>query len=254
MRQDRNVEPGAAGWKRFYLLAAVGLALSVGLVLVDIGLSFAGGDLATGSSDATGWFAHFQSNWLLGLRNLGLFNVINTILMLPMYLVVYRLHLRQSPALAALALSLILIGAAIYDANNRALAMLALSQQYAAAGAGQKAVLEAAGAAILAQAEDFTPGSFTGLFVSNGASLLMTILMLRGQVFHRWVSIAGVVGNGLLLIFTLSVTFVPASFDAAMVLALVGGLCMLAWDIAVAVRLARLGQEHSPAAAVPAVG
>ena len=240
--QERLQENGGSAWQSFYLLAGVGLAISIIFVLLDIGLSFTGGDLVTGSTDAAGWFAHFQGNWFVGLRNLGLFNVINAVLTIPLYLVLYQLHRRQSPAFAALALSLFLLGSAVYIANNRALSMLTLSQQYASAGAGQKALLEAAGTTILAQAEDFTPGSFSGLFSNNLASLLMMAVMLRGQIIRRWLCMLGLVGMACLLAFTVSVTFIPATFNAAMLVAMVGGLCMLAWMIGMAVIMFRLWQ------------
>lgn len=251
--QERSWETDGSAWHNFYLLAGVGLVVSIVFVLLDIGLSFTGGDLVTGSTDAAGWFSHFQSSWFVGLRNLGLFNVINAVLSIPLYLVLYQLHRRQSPAFAVLALSLFLLGSAVYIANNRALSMLTLSQQYASAGAGQKALLEAAGTAILAQAEDFTPGSFSGLFINNLASLLMMTVMLRGQIFRRWLSVLGLVGMACLLAFTISVTFIPATFNAAMLVAMVGGLCMLAWTIGMALVMFRLWKTRSPGAVlVPA--
>ncbi len=198
--QAMDVDPAESGWNGLYRIAGVGALLAVGFMLLDVVLSFTGGDVGVGEMSAVDWFAHFHSNWFVGLRNLGIFNVINPLLVLPLYLALYHLHRKAFPAHAALALSLFLLGTGIYVANNQALAMLTLSHQYeAAATEAQRALLAAAGTVILAQAEDFTPGSFAGLFVSNAGTILMITLMLRGRIFSRWISLAGLVGSSCLM-------------------------------------------------------
>jgi hypothetical protein len=187
------------------------------------------------------WLVYVQQHPFLGLRTLGLFNMINMALTLPLYMALYRAHRASAPVLASLAWGCFLLGAAVYTANNRALAMLTLGGQYTVAAGAQKAALEAAAAALLAQAEDFTPGAFPGFFLSSTASLLVMAAMLRGKVFHKGLAWMGMVGTLTLLGFTASVTFAPRSFDAAMPFAMLGGLVMLGWNILVAVRLLRLG-------------
>jgi hypothetical protein len=51
-----------------------------------------------------------------------------------------------------------------------------------------------------------------------------------------------VLGFTLLLLFTVWATFVPASFDIAMVIALPGRLFAMAWNVLVARRLFQLAQ------------
>ena len=102
-----------------------------------------------------------------------------------------------------------------------------------------KTMLETAGTVILAQAEDFTPGTFLGFFFSSAASLVMMAVMLQCRVFDRWICLAGLVGTALLLFFTISATFIPAIFGLAMLLALLGGLLMMAWNILVGLDLFR---------------
>ena len=241
-----KVEAVEPAWAGLYRTAGVCALIGVAFVLLDIALSFIGGDVPTGTLGAVEWFNSFQENAFMGLRNFGLFNVINTTLAIPLYLALYRLHRGAAPAFGLLALILVLLGAAIYDANNRALTMLSLSQQYAqAAGAAQKALLAAAGTAVLAQAEDFTPGTFLGFFFSSAGSLMMMAVMLRGGLFRRWVALAGLVGTGLLLVFTIVVTFVPAAFQVMMLLAMAGGLVMLAWNIRMAIEMFGLGRAAS---------
>lgn len=231
-----------ASWKGLYRIAGAGALVSVVLMLLDIALSFLGGDVPVGAMTAADWFAHLQQNGFVGLRNLGLFNVVNLVLAIPLYLAMYHLHHRDEPAYAALALILCVVSAAIYCSNNQALSLLALSGQYAqAVTEAQKSLLLNAGAVLLAQAEDFTPGAFLGFFLSSAASLLLMAVMLRGSVFPRRLALTGLAGTTLLLIFTITATFIPALFDLVMPLAILGGLLMLVWNISVALSLFRLG-------------
>lgn len=245
MQPKTPVQPAEPTFTGLYRLAGAGLLIAVVFVLLDIAMSFGGGDAPTGTMTAVDWFDQFNLNAFLGLRNLGLFNVINTTVFLPLYLALYLLHRRAAPVLAILALVLYLLGAAVYDSNNRALAMLSLSHRYEAASGAERDLIAAAGTAILAQAEDFTPGTFTGFFFSSAGSIMMMAAMLRGGLFGKGISLVGLAGSSLLLLFTILVSFAPQTFDAAMLLAMVGGLLMLGWNVAMAVRMFRLGRTDS---------
>lgn len=235
-----------AGWKGLFYVAGSVALIGVVLVLADIALSIVGADAGVGKLSAAGWFEYFQDNWFLGLRNLGIFNVVNLTLTIPLYLALYRAHRKGSPAAAALAQILCLVGTAVYNANNRALSMLALSDQYAAATTeAQRALFVTAGTVILAQAEDFTPGTFLGFFLNNFASILMMVVMFRGKVFRRWVGLVGLAGSSFLLFFTISATFMPAIYDLAMIFAGLGGILMVVWNLAVAVKMFWLGKIAS---------
>jgi hypothetical protein len=160
------------------------------------------------------------------------------------YLALFGAHRRASQAFAALAAILSFIGAAVYTANNKALPMLTLSDQYAAASTdAERARLAATGQAMLAQGEDFTPGSFMGFFLTEVAGIVMGITMLRSRVFGRSIAWAGIAGSSLLLAFTVCATFVPAAYRRVMVLAMGGGILSMAWHILTARRLFQLGQS-----------
>ena len=238
--QKKNLDTAENAWRGLYLIAGMGAFLAVGFTILDISLSFGGGDAVVGKLSVVEWFAQFQNNWLLGLRNLGLFNMITPILTLPLYLALYHIHRKSAPAYSALALILFIMGAVIYDANNKSLSMMVLSQKYAAATSeAQMSLLTTAGAVFLAQAEDFTPGSFVGIFLSNVASIVMMAVILQGRVFSKWIALTGLVGLCALLFYTISATFLPAIYDLAMVGAMVGGLLMVAWDILMAIGMLR---------------
>jgi len=233
-----------SSWKDVYGLGGVAALITVLVALLDIILSFLPGEknVEPGRLTATEWFARFQDNRFLALRDLGLWNIVNTILAVPVYLALYGTQRRTSQAFAALAAILSFIGAAVYTANNKALPMLALSERYAAASTeAERAQLAATGQTMLAQGEDFTPGSFMGFFLTEVAGILMGITMLRSRGFDRLTAWAEISGSGLLLAFTVFVTFVPATFRRVLVLAMGGGILSMAWHILTARRLLQLG-------------
>jgi hypothetical protein len=244
---ESHAENADSGRKGVYGLGGVAALISVLVALLDIILSFLPGekDVEPGRLTATEWFARFRDSRFLALRDLGLWNIVNTTLAVPVYLALYEAHRQASRAFAALAAILSFIGAAVYVANNKALPMLALSDRYAAASTDvERAQLAATGQAMLAQGEDFTPGSFAGFFLSEVAGIVMGITMLRSKVFGRLTAWAGIAGSGLLLAFTVWVTFVPAAFRRAMVLAMGGGILSMAWHILTARRLFQLGRSN----------
>ena len=80
--------------------------------------------------------------------------------------------------------------------------------------------------------------------VDQVAGIVISIVMLRSKVFSKATAYAGILGFGLLLIFEICSSFVPA-LDLAMIFAMGGGLLSMAWYILVARRLFQLGQGIS---------
>lgn len=122
-----------------YTLGGVAALITVLVALLDIAISFLAGerDVEPGSLTATAWFARFRENRFLTLRDLGLWNIVNSLLALPVYLALYGTHRRaKSQPFAALAAILAFIGTAVYAANNKALPMLALNAWAGIAGSG----------------------------------------------------------------------------------------------------------------------
>lgn len=238
-------------WRSLYQVGGISALIAVLVNLLDIIISFAGGDGAGGTLTVVGWFELLKGNAFLALRNLGLFNVIGMTLAVPLFLALYGVHRRRDRAHAALAAVLLFMGAAIYIGNNKALSMWALSGQYTAATTeAQRSLYAAAGQALLAQAEDFCPGAFMGFLFPSMANILMGTVMLRSRIIGRWTAWAAIVGPAFLLVFTVCATFVPALFDQVMVLALVGGLLSMAANILIALRLLQPGRlDDSEAAA-----
>jgi hypothetical protein len=232
-----------AYWKDFYKVAGTAAVLIVLAGLVDTITSMLGGEAReTSSVSVLEWFTLFQSNPFYALSNLGLINIITLTLGIPLYLALYNIHRRDNPGFAMLAAALFFIGTAVYTSTNTVFSMFALSDQYEAAAVSQKALLEAAGRAVLAQGADLTPGTFMGFFFTQTAGMIMTSVMLRARVFSNWTARVGLVGFVLTSIFFLLAAFMPASYGAALIFAMLGGLLLLGYHLMLARRFFQLAQ------------
>ncbi|NDJ63026.1 MAG: DUF4386 family protein [Chloroflexi bacterium] len=243
---DQVAQTSESQWASLYTIGGSAALITVALILVDTGLSMVNpaGDNIPGVFSAAEWFGLFETDPLRSFRDLGVLNIFNAILGIPVFFALYVLHRGTQQAYAGLALMLMLFGGAVYISNNTVLPMWALSQDYAAATTEvERATLIAAGEAMLARGADFTPGSLVGFILSSVATLLMAFVLLRGRVFSSITAYAGLIGLTCLLIFTIWVTFAPSSFATAMLLALPGGLLALAWNILIARRLLQLGAQ-----------
>lgn len=245
LNQITDAGTADSSWKSLYKVGGTAALITLLVTLLDIIISFLLGESEAGPGTRTiiDWFILFQDNWFLGLRDLGLLNIINTALAVPLFLALYAAHRRVNKSYAALAAILSFIGTAIYIANNKAFPMFTLSGQYAAAMTeSQKSLIIAAGKAMLAQGEDLTAGTFMGFFFPSVAGIVMAMVMLRSRIFGKLTVLAGILGFGLLLIFVICVAFVPAIFDVAMIFAMGGGLLSMVWNILIARRLFQLGR------------
>lgn len=241
---DRSQPAGRFNWNLCSLGGAAAL-LVVLTALAEMLITFLPGGY-TNAETVTEWFALLHDNPFLGLRNLGLLNIVMTALGIPMTFALYWLHRKTNPSSAALALILSFVGLAVFYATNRAFPMLDLSAQYAAAASKiERTTLAAAGQAMLAVGQSHTPGTFLAFFFSEVAGILMSVVMLRGRLFNRAAALAGLIGYSFLLVFEVLSSFVPGSHNVILILAMIGGLANLAWYVLAAIglfRFARTGQ------------
>lgn len=239
MPYNRLVMPA---WRNICWLGGSAALLILVTALAEIMITFLPGGYTTAET-VTEWFALLQENPFLGLRNLGLLNIVMTTLGIPMMFSLFWVLRKTNQHAAALAMILAIIGEAVFFATNRAFPMLALSTQYtAAASEAERMMLEAAGQAMLAVGQSHTPGTFLAFFFSSFAGILMSVAMLRGKLFHPVAAVLGAVGYGFLLTFDVFSSFVPSSHDSILILAMIGGLSNIAWNIWVALRFFRLAK------------
>jgi hypothetical protein len=240
--QNENAHP----WKTLYRVAGTAAAGIVLVMLAEILISFVPAG-ATLPETVSGWFELLQSRPFIGLRNLGLINIISILLGVPVALALYVLLRRTDRAVAALALATSLLGTAVFLATNRALPMLALGNRYAVATTEvERAALVAAGQALLAVGASHTPGTFLGFLLGSIAGLINAALMVRSPTFPKATAYVGLVGTLFLLIFDSGVSFAPALWDALMVVAIIGGLSTITWYGLVARDLWREAGEATP--------
>ena len=231
-------------WSSIYQIG--GLA-AIGAVLVgvsEIVITFLpGGNVPR--ETVLEWFQLFQENSFMGLRNLGLLNIMLNTLAILIFLALYAAHRQsQDQPYAALAALIALLGIGVFYANNRAFPMLALSHQYAAATTdAQRTVIEAAGQAMLSVGKSHSPGTFLGFFLVELAGVMMAVVTLRSKIFSTASAWAGMLGFGVLAIFEFFTSFVSGLDNVAMTLAVFGGLLSMAWYILIARRLFQLGRN-----------
>jgi hypothetical protein len=220
-----------------------GAALFIILLgLLDIFIMFVPGtSVDPGTLSALDWFKQFEASWFIGLRNLGLFNMLTNTAMILIIFAFYIAHRQKYPSIAALALIFVCMGAAIYIANNTSLPMLALSRQYASASdETQKSLLVASARALLVR-EDLTAGAFAGFLFTEIACIITAILMLKGKIFNRSTAVIGLIGEGSLLIFNFWAAFIPQFYNfVLLVFGAGGGLVTLVWLSLVARRFFQL--------------
>lgn len=240
IKDQITTEPG---WKNLYKIGGAAALVCVLVYLLDVAISFTGTELAPASRSAIEWYTKIQENGLLELRNLGLFNVISMIAGIPLFLALFAAHHHREKIYAALAIVIFFVTAAVYISINPSIPMGELSRKYTAATTdAQRLVLAGAGEALLAQGEDFTPGSFVGFIGGEIALLGMSVAMLRGKVFSPANAFIGMAGFFCLILFTIWSTFVAGHFSTAMIIALVGGLLSITWYVLTARRLFQLSR------------
>jgi len=212
-----------------FLLAVYSLATMVQLVIV-------GGPPAT----ATEAFSLLQSNRILGLLRLDL----PTILAMPLYYLVFLglfAALRRADcAYAAFSTALAFVGVTLFLAAPAALSMISLSEKHAAAKTEAARVqLEAAGEAILATDIWHGTSAFMGGILLQSGAVLISVIMLRSDVFSKTVACVGILTYGLDLAHIVLSVFLPA---VGVVLMAVAGPLYLIWFPLLGRRLLQLGR------------
>ena len=231
-----------AQWKSVYILGGIAAILSLIAVVSDIVIgSSMGGNLSALPQTAMDRFTQFQQNPWLGLYNLDLLNTVNQLISIPVYFALYAVHRKANKPYALLALIIFLTGTTVFVATNTALPMLELSRKYAVATESRRTLLAAAGEAMLARGAHGSLGVFFGFALSTISALLMSLVMLQGKVFSKVNSYMGIVGNVLMLVYVVLVTFTPTVKDMAMAFAMPGGLLLMAWMVMLTIRLLQLG-------------
>ena len=218
-------------WKTIYKIGAITtLIVLCGIVLDMVVGSITGADITALPQTAIDRFHQMTDNPWLGLYNLDLLNMVMQIIFIPSMFALYGAHRKVMQPIALLVFILFLFGTTLFVTGNTALTMLDLSQRYFAAGPEeQRMLIAAAGEAMLAKGAHGSRGVFLGFALIPFANALMSAVMLRGKVFSRTTSWFGIIGNSLMVVYVILVTFVPGVETKAMAFAMPAGLLVMGW-------------------------
>lgn len=232
-------------WKLIFKTGAITTIIVLcGIVIDMIVGSITGGNVTELPQTAVERFNQFNENWLLGLYNLDLLNIINQIILIPAIFALYGVHRNTNKPFALLSLILFFIGTTIFVTGNTALTMLDLSHKYFGADTNERRLLlAAAGEAMLTKGSHGSLGVFIGFALPTLANMIMSFVMLNGKIFSRSTSYIGIIGNSLMVIYIILVTFVPKVETMALVFAMPAGLLVLTWMIMFTSKLFRLSRE-----------
>jgi len=205
---------------------------------------------------ALGWFGLLQEKRYVGLVLFDLHDLVNYALLGLIFLALYVALQRTRPAAVTIGAVCGFLGIGTYLASNQTLAMLSLSEKYAAATSEtQRATLLAAGEALLAIHD---PGGIvqgTGitaaLFLVLLGGLLFSIAMLSSDLFGRAAAVTGIVANGLALTSFTSLAFAPAPYALVLVAipTVLSAPFRVIWYVLIALRLLRLGRREAGSSA-----
>jgi hypothetical protein len=230
---SHEVENGGSPWRGLYLIGGVASLLTVVLGMTEVLLEASSSALAGGPANASEWFALLQTNRLLGLALLEIFEVVLLPLGGLMFLALYGALHRTNESLMAIAITCELISIAIFLSSNVALSMLNLSDQYAfSATEAQRALLLNTGQVLLTAWQG--TGHFLTFFLGSLAGLLTSVAMLRSTSFGRFTAGVGIAANLLGL---------PGP-ALGFFLWTINGLLVLLWSILTGVQLLQLARSQ----------
>ena len=188
------------------------------------------------------WFIAFEDNPFIGLLDFWGLEVPMYGMFALVFLALYVVLREVNKSGMAIAVTLALLGIAIFFATNNPFSMLSLSRQFTAATTdANRSALLAAGEALLANTNQRAIGGFNmGLLLVSVAGLIVSSVMLRATSFRRLTAYVGILAFGLSLADYLRQAF-TSSVIIALLLILPGAFLLVIWFVLVGRRLTQLG-------------
>jgi hypothetical protein len=238
MARSRTVgaESVDSRWRGLYRAGSLAALVQMACIVTMLTVFFTLGPEPTTAEE---YFAVLNGDRLVGLLRLDFGSVINVSLLTVTSFAVYAAVKRDHDLNAALPTALVFVGVALALSTHSAFSMVHLSDRYAAATTdAQRALLLAAGEAVIASDWWNSLGGFmAGIFQQGGAALLM-LVALRSRKLGTATCCAGVLCNGLDFLHVIAGLFAPGIAGA---LLSIGGLFYLAWYPLLCWDLFRLG-------------
>jgi hypothetical protein len=249
--QVSNVKASESNWMNLYRVGGVA-ALIAGVVFRrNLGVEIALFSTQEQPDTVIDWFTLLQTNRLLGLAYLNIFDIVNYALVALIFLALYAVLRRVNKSRMAIAATFGFLGIAVYFASNTAFSLLSLSDQYATATTeAQRTLLLAAGQAMLALNRFSSPGAHPGsggylsLLLIATAGMMYSTVMLRSNVFRKATAYIGILANALDLAYCIAFAFAPTAVGELLAVLFIpaAGFLFMLWHIMVGWRLFQLGR------------
>ena len=247
---DKSKYSTDAGWKPLYIIGGVAALIAAVIfrrwlsaeysLFSNMGIFKSGPQLQP--KTVIDWFMLLQSNSFVGLLFLNALDLINYLLVGLIFLGLFAALRNVARGLMTLAIIIAFTGIGVFFATNQAFSILSLSQQYwAAATDVEKTIVLSAGQALITTSDPMTFGSgvFWAFNLVTISGLIISVVMLRSNVFPKVTAYIGLLANaiGLGYFFTVAfyppITFIPLSASAPF---------LLVWYILVGIKLLKLSR------------
>jgi len=228
-----GVETANSSWNWLYRVAGVATLISLVIIPIQIIVFI----VSPPPTTAIGWFTLFQNNKLLGLLAFELLIVVSNALAIPIYLAFYAALRRVSESFMAIATVIGLVGIVASFVARPAFEMLYLSDQYAAAATtDSQSMFLAAGEVMIAMSKG-TASHLSYIFAAL-APLIISVVMLRSNIFSKATAYIGILANVIALGF-----YVP---EIGIIFGIIS-VCpfLMIWEILIARRFFQLGHGVS---------
>ena len=228
-----DVETANSSWNWLYRVAGVATLISLVIIPIQIIVFI----VSPPPTTAIGWFTLFQNNKLLGLLAFELLIVVSNALAIPIYLAFYAALRRVSESFMAIATVIGLVGIVASFVARPAFEMLYLSDQYAAAATtDSQSMFLAAGEVMIAMSKG-TASHLSYIFAAL-APLIISVVMLRSNIFSKATAYIGILANVIALGF-----YVP---EIGIIFGIIS-VCpfLMIWEILIARRFFQLGHGVS---------
>lgn len=228
-----GVETANSRWNWLYKVAGVAALISLVIIPIQVIIFI----VSPPPSTAIGWFSLFQNNKLQGLLTFELLIVVSNALAIPMYLAFYVALRRGNESFMAIATVIGLVGIVAFFVARPAFEMLYLSDQYAAATTDtQRSMFLAAGEVMIATFKG--TASHLGYVFAALAPLIISVVMLRSNIFSKATAYMGILANVIAL--CLYVPKIGIIFGIISVCPF-----LMIWEILIARRFFQLGRGIS---------
>lgn len=247
-----TLELGQDRWKILYMLGAIAALLAVFVFRRNMGAeltAFRGFGVFTVPETvpvrAVDWFELLQADLFVGLTLLEIFDLVEYVLVGLIFLAVYMTLRQTDRGIVLLATIFAWVGIAVYFASNQAFAMLSLSNQYAVVSTeAQRALLLAAGEALLAVNNPGVLQQGTGIYLSLFlvllAGLMLSVTMLKSGIFNKTTAVAGILANGCGLAYFPMLVIAPGLVALPFV---ISAPFRLIWYFLIALKLLKLAKN-----------